>query len=138
MNDRRWNIRIIVRYALLQLPGLAIFILILMLARHWIAYPLWFGWLLVVLWIVKDIIFYPIVWRSYDWEHADEKNSMIGKMGIVETRLDPSGYIRIRGELWQAEAIDTQEPVEKGEPVIVHQMRGLTLLVTSADNADVE
>jgi len=138
MNDHSWNIRIIVRYALLQLPGLAIFILILMLARHWIAYPPWFGWLLVVLWIAKDIIFYPIVWRSYDWENADEKNPMIGERGIVETCLDPSGYIRIRGELWQAEVIDTQEPVEKGELVTVYQMRGLTLLVTRADIANVE
>jgi membrane protein implicated in regulation of membrane protease activity len=54
---------------------------------------------------------------------------LIGTEGIAEERLDPSGYIRVHGELWRAEVIDKTIPVEKGETVLIERAYGLTLLV---------
>jgi len=40
---------------------------------------------------------------------------MIGLRGITEDRLAPSGYVRVHGELWQAEVVQNSPPIEKGE-----------------------
>lgn len=54
---------------------------------------------------------------------------MIGQKGVAKERLDPSGYIFIRGELWKAEVIEGSPPVEEGETVKVEGTRGRILLV---------
>jgi membrane protein implicated in regulation of membrane protease activity len=54
---------------------------------------------------------------------------IIGREGIVEERLSPSGYIRVHGELWRAEIIEGNHPVEKGEIVQIKGIRGLVLFV---------
>ena len=91
--------RIILRYTLLQLPELAVLVLVLMLIRRWINIPAWSFWGLIVCWVVKDIILFPFLWRAYDCDDEHVKNSMIGLQGFAADRLAPSGYIRIRGEL---------------------------------------
>ncbi len=58
-------------------------------------------------------------------------HSLVGTEGIVEERLTPSGYIRVHGELWQAEMIREGPPIEKGEVVRIQGNRGLLLLVQS-------
>ena len=54
---------------------------------------------------------------------------MIGLNGISKDRLDPSGYIFIRGELWKARVVEEGLIIDKGENVVVREIRGLTLLV---------
>ena len=54
---------------------------------------------------------------------------MIGLRGIAKDRLNPSGYILVRGELWKAEVIEDGLTIEKGAEVLVQGTRGLTLLV---------
>ena len=54
---------------------------------------------------------------------------MIGLRGITKDRLNPSGYISVRGELWKARVIEEGHPIEKGENVIVQGAKGLTLFV---------
>jgi membrane-bound serine protease (ClpP class) len=61
---------------------------------------------------------------------------MIGHKGIVVSRLDPSGYVRIRGELWKAETEDGIQTVEKGRTVTVLHVKGLQLYV-QADPSEV-
>ena len=56
-------------------------------------------------------------------------HSLVGTEGIVEERLAPSGYIRVHGELWQAEIIGEGRPIEKGAVVQIQGIRGLLLLV---------
>ena len=51
--------------------------------------------------------------------------------GEAEERLAPSGYIKVHGELWQAEMIREGPPIEKGEFVRIQGIRGLVLLVQS-------
>ena len=129
MNNRRCSARILLRYTLFQLPGLALLILILILVQQWMDLPAWIFWGSIVVWVAKDAILYPFVWRAYDRDLPQGANSMVGVRGIAKDRLAPSGYIHVRGELWKAEVMEGNPPIEKGEDVRVRGVRGLTLIV---------
>ena len=129
LKTRPWSARAVVKYTLLQIPAIALLIMIVIFARKWIFFPAWIGWTVVVLWTLKDIILFPFVWRSYDSGIPDDALNMVGKQGIAEERLSPGGYVRVRGELWKAEVAKDGAPVEAGEPVRVRDVRGLTLKV---------
>ena len=131
MKKPGWPVQVVMRYALFQIPGLVLLILILILVRRWVDFPSWFFWGSVFIWIVKDAVLFPFVWRAYDWSRSRDVHSLVGTEGIVEERLAPSGYIRVHGELWQAEMIREGPPIEKGEGVRIQGIRGLVLLVQS-------
>ena len=83
--------------------------------------------------LVKDLILFPFVWRAYDTDPTRAANSMIGARGIAKDRLAPSGYIRVRGELWQAEVMGDGLPIDRGQGVRVRGISGLKLLVQADD-----
>ena len=124
-----WPVQVVIRYALFQIPGFVLLILILILFRRWVDFPPWFFWGSVFIWIVKDVVLFPFVWRAYDWSPSRGVHSLVGTEGIVEERLAPSGYIRVHGELWQAEMIREGPPIEKGEVARIQGIHGLLLLV---------
>jgi membrane protein implicated in regulation of membrane protease activity len=128
----KWSPRIFLRYALLQLPALVLLVLLMILLRRWLLLPGWVMAAIIALWIAKDVILYPLVWRAYD-SRAGKGSPMAGLRGIVVDRLHPSGYIKVRGELWHAETAGDSVAVERGEPVRVVGNRGLTLLVRPDD-----
>ena len=134
MFKRGWSPKVLVRYSLLQLPGIALLIGLLFFLQRWVDIPLWLMWFIPAAWIAKDIILFPFVWRAYDWDHKESGKAMIGMRGIVSDRLDPTGYILIRGELWKAEAMDKVGPVDKGEEVLVQGIKGLTLQIKPVDD----
>ena len=57
--NNRYKSRILVRYALLQLPGLAPLVLILVFVQRWVDFPAWLFWSSIAIWVVKDAILYP-------------------------------------------------------------------------------
>ena len=120
---------IYIRYILLNIPGLAAVILILIIIQHWIALPVWLFLSITAVWVVKDMVLFPFVWRAYDSGIAGRSRSMVGERGIARERLAPAGYVLVRGELWRAEIIDDGPPVEMGQPVKIVKMDGLTLFV---------
>jgi membrane protein implicated in regulation of membrane protease activity len=119
----------VIRYILFQIPSLALLTVILFVVRRYVDLPGWFVWGFILIWMAKDAILFPFVWRAYDRSRERMLHGMVGEKGIAEERLDPSGYIRIHGELWKAELIGGGPPVEKGESVRVQGIRGLVLLV---------
>ena len=121
--------RIVLRYALFQIPDIAIFVLILFLLHQWLDLSLWLYIGFVSLWIVKYVIVFTFVWPAYDKPRPGDVKSLIGTEGIAEERLDHSGYIRVHGELWRAEVIGKMIPIEKGQRVLIERVCGLTLLV---------
>ncbi|MEE9613018.1 MAG: NfeD family protein [Desulfatiglandales bacterium] len=133
MKPRVWSGRVVLRYALLQVPGVVLLILIFILARRWIDISPWLFWVILALWVTKDVILFPFVWRAYDWDRPKEGNSMVGERGIAKDRLSPSGYVQVRGELWKVEVMEGGHPIERGEVVRVRGIRGLTLLVKPDD-----
>lgn len=120
---------IYLRYILLNIPGLAAVILILIIIQNWVVLPLWLFWSIIVFWIVKDALLFPFVWRAYDWERAGRSRSMIGELGLAKERLAPAGYVQIHGELWRAVKIEDGPPIEIGQSVKIVKMDGLTLFV---------
>jgi membrane-bound serine protease (ClpP class) len=51
---------------------------------------------------------------------------IVGKDAVAIDRLDPQGYVLFQGEYWVAEA---EDPVEKGEMVVITGKEGARLLV---------
>ena len=129
LKTRPWSTRAVIKYTLLQIPAIALVIIIVISARSWVYFPPWIGWIIVIFWISKDIILFPFVWRSYDSSISNDAMTMVGKQGIAEERLSPVGYVRVRGELWKAEVARGEAPIEAGEPVRVRDVQGLTLKV---------
>ena len=125
MKKKGWSSQVVLKYALFQLPGLVLFFLILILVQWWTDLPSRFIWGLLILWVIKDVVLFFLVWRSYQ----RVANPLIGMKGVAEEQLAPSGYVRVRGELWKAEVIDPNLQIHKGEAVKVRRIRGLTLFV---------
>ena len=117
------------RYALYQIPDMVIFVLILFVLHQWVDLSLWLYIGFVSLWMVKYVLVFTFVWPAYDTPRPGDVKSLIGTEGIAEERLDPSGYIRVHGELWRAEVIGKTIPIEKGQTVLIERACGLTLLV---------
>jgi membrane protein implicated in regulation of membrane protease activity len=129
LNRRRRSRKIIVRYTLFQLPGLALLGVFLFFVRRWVDIPAWLLVSIVGFWVAKDIIMYPYTWRSYDTNRTGDPNSIVGLRGIARDRLAPAGYVEVHGELWQAEVSEGDPPIEQGEAVRVQGIRGLILIV---------
>jgi membrane-bound serine protease (ClpP class) len=53
---------------------------------------------------------------------------LIGSHGVVRSRLDPIGFVFVKGALWRAHTANDR-PVEVGEEVVVEAIDGLTLTV---------
>ncbi len=136
LNLRKISRPIYLRYILLNIPGLAAVILILIIIQHWVALPTWLFWSIIGFWIIKDVVLFPVVWRAYDWERSGRSHSMIGEHGVAKDRLAPSGYVQVRGELWRAQKMDDGPPIEAGQMVQIVKMEGLTLFVKQRNTAE--
>lgn len=129
MINAKWSFRVLIRYTLLQLPVIVLLIILLILSNKNPTIPSKPVMIILLIWLAKDILLYPIVWRAYDTEHQKRKNPLIGVTGIVQEKLAPKGYVKIRGELWLAELIEHDIIIEEGEEITVCQVKGLTLFV---------
>jgi membrane protein implicated in regulation of membrane protease activity len=129
MDKRQWSSKVLLRYFLLQLPGF-FFILALLIFFHLIkVISIDVIWIVLVVWIIKDIVLYPFVWKVYDKSATQPKNSMLNQHGVVTEHLNPWGYVMVNGESWQARLEDEKKVLKKGESVYVTDIEGLTLIV---------
>ncbi|MFH1703604.1 MAG: NfeD family protein [Nitrospirota bacterium] len=93
---------------------------------------------IIALWFAKDVLIFPFVWRAYDRSSQGNVQQIVGMKGTVEKKLDPSGYVTVHGELWQAELIKGAPPMNEGEKIQVQGIRGLTLLVGPVKKTNLE
>lgn len=119
------------RYVLLQVPGWGLAALVLIGLRYWVGLPFWAAIGLFLLWVVKDFVFYPFVRSAYESGVRTGAEQLVGVRGVAQGQLNPHGYVRVRGELWWAEAESGDQPVPPGSPIKVRAARGLTLVVTT-------
>jgi membrane protein implicated in regulation of membrane protease activity len=129
MERKGWSAKVVLRYALLQIPFTALVVVVLILIRQWVDLPIWFVCALVAILVIKDIALYPFVWRAYDPDSPALTNQMEGARGIAIEDLHPTGYVEIGAERWQAEVAGDGPSIRRGQRVRVHGIRGLTLLV---------
>ena len=129
MERRGWSVRVVLRYALIQVPFTALVTVVLIWVRKWVDLPIWFICGLIAFLVIKDIVLFPFVWRAYDPDSPGLTNTMEGARGIALNDLHPSGYVEIGAERWQAEVIEGSPPIRRGQAVRVREIQGLTLIV---------
>ena len=133
-DKRGWSTRVVIKYTLLQIPAVVLLILVLLLIKDWLGIPPWLVWSIVGFWIAKDVALFPLVWRSYDPDFPAHAHSLVGAIGVTQESLAPRGYVRVRGELWQA-VVPTGTQIPKGQRVWVRDVRGLMLIVEAEEQA---
>jgi len=125
----RTDRKIIIRYSLFQIPSLLVVIFLIFTVNHW--YPL--GDLLkiviILLWALKDILMFPFVRKAYSQKDRDKSKSILGETGVAIEVINPKGFVKIRGEIWQAELTENDIPILKGDRVEVVNIDGLKLKV---------
>jgi membrane protein implicated in regulation of membrane protease activity len=122
--------RTLFRYCLFQLPGfVAVAALLVALVQWWGLAPR-LAALFLALWVLKDLALYPFVRKAYEPRSGGGADALVGSLATARDRLDPDGYVRVGHELWRARV--RGGPVEKGAPVRVLEVRGLTLVVEVA------
>ncbi len=126
MKSGRWSPRTLAKYWLLQLPSFVLVAAILIFLCRRFDFPAHYAWGIAAIWVAKDAILYPFVWRAYD---SRLREPMVGLRGSAREKLDPSGYVSIRGELWHAQVAEDFPAADKGQTVEVIEVRGLTLMV---------
>ena len=121
--------RVYIRYGLLSIPGTVVLILVLIVVRNWVPIPFWLRVSLILLWVAKEVILFPFVWRAYDHAQSEVFHPMVGLRGITKERLAPAGYILVQGELWKAEKMPGEPPIGINKWVRVQKIEGLKLYV---------
>ena len=93
--------------------------------------PWWMGAGVVGLWILKDLLLFPVM-RHY-YRSVPSERRIVGAEAVTLSRLNPRGFVRVRGEIWQAEsANDAAGEIREGARVRVSDVRGLLVLVEPA------
>lgn len=126
------------RYGLLCAIELVVVVLLLVVTRQWVGLAPWLFWMIVAGWAVKDLVLFPFVWRAYDPDApgTGRRAGMVGERGMAKERLDPAGYVQVRGELWKAQRQGGGPPIEAGCRVRVQAREGLTLFVEPEDDEE--
>ena len=127
--NRDDNSRVFLRYALIQLPGLALVVMVLLAIRYLAGIPLWVVVAVIAGWIIKDLAMFPFLKHAYSGRISGSASSMLGMKGKVLSSLSPVGSVRVRGEIWQARPEGRGMNIECGQTVQVTGRSGLTLLV---------
>lgn len=130
------NKKTIIRYILLQIPELILLIIAMIICGKFINIPTWVPITVISIWIVKDILLFPKVWKAYQTNHQTPVEKLIGMNGIAMDNLNPNGYVKVNGELWKAKISDTKLPVEKGDKIKVIDARGMQLIVSLIRHQD--
>ncbi len=88
-----------------------------------------FRYLIIAVAAVTAIFFTFALYKAIQLRLTKPKTGgeeMLGLTGVAVENLEPEGQIRIRGEIWKAEA---RQKVKKGEKVKVVDRKGLVLIV---------
>jgi membrane-bound ClpP family serine protease len=121
--------RTLLRYTLFQIPDLILLSLGVAAAVRWWGLPVLAAYGLVALWLVKDVIMFPILRVAYESESGSGVDAIRGALGVVTQSLAPVGYVRLGSELWKAELVSGCGPVAEGSAIRVVEVHGLTLIV---------
>jgi membrane protein implicated in regulation of membrane protease activity len=115
-------------YLIANSPGWLLTAILMWIAVRHFELPEGMGVTLVVVFILKDLLLYPLMRHYYRSEPSERR--IIGERGRTLTALGPRGLVRVHGEIWQAEPVrDLQHDIPEGANVRVHDIRGLLLFV---------
>ncbi len=121
------------RYLLLQVPGWLLAAAVVTGLYYWKGIPSWVAFSLFSLWVVKDLVMYPMLRTAYEPGVKTGSEQLVGAKGVAKEELAPHGYVRVRGELWRAEVEPSRSPISGGSPIRVLAAEGMTLIVEADD-----
>lgn len=118
---------------ILILLGLALFfvvddVLLLFLLRQLGFIPVQRGWLLLIsayLFLLSLGLAYAVIVQMRK-RPTTGIEGILGAPGITLTRIDDSGHVRVRGEIWQAQS---GRPIPPNTPIVVVAVANMTLWV---------
>ena len=124
------------RYTAFQIPGW----IIASLGGWWIhralGVPVWVAAGVLVVWVIKDYALYPFLRSAYELDHRLPIERMIGEKGQATQGLSPTGYIRVRGELWRARTEHGHQSIGGAQTIVVTGIDGTTLVVRQVGGLD--
>lgn len=126
---------VLARYLLLQVPGWAIVLLVLTLLRGYIDLSFPAAAALFTLWVIKDLALFPLLRSAYEVDERPVIERLIGEQGAAVDELSPTGYVRVRGELWRAEVHEDHGAISPGRTIVVTAVRESILLVAPRGTA---
>jgi membrane protein implicated in regulation of membrane protease activity len=121
----------LLRYWLFQLPGAVAVAAFLALLVHWWDLAPRLAGLFMLLWVLKDLALYRFVRKAYEPRSGGGADALVGALARARDRLEPDGYVLVGHELWRARL--REGVAEKGAPLRVTAVRGLTLVVEVAE-----
>lgn len=121
--------RVFRRYVLFQVPGWAVTAVLCGLATRWPGLSPVTAFLLFSAWVAKDMLLYPWLRHGYVPGPGDSHRSLVGATGVAEQPLAPTGWVRVRGELWRARVRPEGAPLAKGAGVRVVDVDGMEIVV---------
>ena len=124
-----------VRYLLFQIPGWLIAAVVLYALRYQIGLPVKLAAGLFFLWVVKDLVLYPLLRRSYERTTKTGTEQLVDLRGVAQNRIDPRGHIRVRGEIWSAEVEPGGAAIAAGTNVRILAAERMTLIVEADTTA---
>ena len=121
------------RYTAFQIPGW-----ILATIGGWWLYrtldiPVWAATGVLVAWVLKDFTLYPFLRSSFELDYTMPVERLLGTHGRATQPLAPTGFARVRGELWRAEAEETNTVITQGDEVEITGVNGMLLIVRRID-----
>jgi membrane protein implicated in regulation of membrane protease activity len=122
------------KYLLLQIPGWLATATVLAVLWHWQLLSRGLALLCFFAWVAKDLILYPFLRHAYEDGAKSGSAALVGARGVAQEDLNPSGYVRVRGELWRAVAVPADQVVTSGADVEIVQAERMTVFVRSVEN----
>ena len=120
---------VIIRYTLFQIPELVLLISVLYGLHSWFSVPPWMLWLILGIFVTKDIILFFFIRQAY--EIGSARNPRLeGAEGFTIEEVNPQGYVEVHGELWKSKS-DDNKPIRAHQKVEVVDHKGLLLIVRS-------
>jgi membrane-bound ClpP family serine protease len=98
-----------------------------LLPRFGLELPVWVVAAVMSVWLITGAALFALGTQALGTHEVKGLSSMIGMAGTAQGPLNPSGTIKIHGELWNARVTDGA--IESGEDVIVTAEDGLNLVV---------
>lgn len=117
------------RYLLFQIPGWLLAAGIALALWRWELLPPWLCVGGFFVWLLKDLALYPFLRRVYEIDRRTGAQALIGARGIAQEDLAPTGFVRVRGELWSASAFPADRAVAAGAEVEIVGAERMTVIV---------
>ena len=127
------ELRPIIGYWLIQLPGLLLVVIIATIAASQGLISNKTAIIGLILWFIKELILYAVFVRTAWLYYPMGRETLIGACGEVISEITPDkpGQVRISGEIWSARSVNNSS-FQPREGIKVVNYDGLTVFIKSA------